>query len=95
MVLAAEKMGGDCMHRGCMLLDPKTGRYAQPPDADAWRGAGDTPLGSCGLFMFDQAGATFLVAGKLCAPGVPCRDLGGRALGWMVPGDIVGAPGFP
>jgi hypothetical protein len=95
LVLAAEKMGGDCMHRGCMLLNPKTHLYAQPAEAAVWQRAGDAPLGSCGLFMFDEAGTTFLVAGKLCAPGIPCHDHGGRALGWMVPGDIVGAPGFP
>jgi hypothetical protein len=95
LVMTAEKMGGDCMHRGCLLLDSATGRFAQPAEVAAWHTLKGAPVGTCGLFMFNRAGTTFLVGNKLCGTGEACRELEGHALGWMVPGDIVGAPGLP
>lgn len=92
LVLAAEQRGDDCMHRACLLRDPATGLFAQPPAASVWAKARDAATGPCGPFRFDATGASFLLGTQLCARGTACVELVGQALGWLVPGDIVGLP---
>lgn len=94
LVMTLEKMGGDCMQRGCLLFDATTARFAQPPVATVWHAAADAQIGTCGLFRFDHTGANFLVEDKLCALGGACRVLEGRGLGWLDAGDVVGAAGL-
>jgi hypothetical protein len=95
LVRLIDKSGGDCMHRGCVLRDARTRLFATPPQADQWGPAETTKPGPCGLFMFDQSQTRFLVADSRCSSGEGCRDLGGgHAMGWLVPGDTVGAPGI-
>lgn len=92
LVLTRERMGGDCMHRACLLRDPKSGSYAQPPGASKWGSAEEIEAGSCGLFRFDESGTAFFLDTQLCAQGHACLDVGGRPLGWRLPGAVVGAP---
>jgi hypothetical protein len=93
VVTVLQKMGGDCWQRACLLRDPRTKLFATPPNADRWGPASKTKIGSCGRFMFDRTQTTFLLQNQLCVPEHPCEELGGWALGWLVPGDTVGAPG--
>lgn len=94
LVQTRQQMGGDCWHRACLLQDPQTGRFATPPHADRWSSAADAQSGPCGLYLFDREQTSFLVGDMLCEAGQPCVDLGGRGLGWRVPGDVVGSPGI-
>ena len=93
LVRVLDKPGGDCIERACLLRDRRTHLFASPLQTEVWGSAETTRKGTCGLFLFDQAGTAFLVGNHLCLPGHPCEDLGAHALGWLVPGDTVGAPG--
>jgi hypothetical protein len=92
LVTVLQKMGGDCWQRGCLLRDPRTKLFSTPPDADTWGPADKTNSGTCGIFLFDRTQTSFLVQNQLCVAEHACQDLGGWALGWLVPGDAVGAP---
>ncbi|MDB4985672.1 MAG: hypothetical protein JWN04_850 [Myxococcaceae bacterium] len=92
LVKVQDKMGGDCWNRACLLHDARTGSYASPPQAASWGPVEQAVKGPCGLFMFDQAQTSFLLGHTLCVSGRPCVDLEGHAVGWLVPGDIVGSP---
>jgi hypothetical protein len=93
LVLVAEQPGGDCIQRSCLLHDPKTARFATPPSAGAWASAEKTAPGPCGPYLFDQTQMSFLYERHLCIRDVGCRMLDGTALGWIEPGNTVGAPG--
>lgn len=94
LVLVVEKMGGDCWQRECLLRDPRSGNFATPPTAAAWGEVNSTRKGPCGVYLFDHAQTSYLIDRMLCTPETQCRDLGGLGLGWLVPGDSVGAPGL-
>jgi hypothetical protein len=94
LVLTIEKMGGDCWQRECLLRDQQTGKFATPPRATTWGDASVARTGPCGLYLFDRAQTAYLIDHELCTPAVGCKSLGGRALGWLVPGDQVGMPGL-
>jgi hypothetical protein len=93
LMLVIERTGGDCLERGCLLYDPSTSLFATPPKATTWAGAKQTAPGSCGPYLFDASKSAFLVDHRLCTFEQGCRDLGGHALGWLVPGENVGEPG--
>jgi hypothetical protein len=93
LVLLREAMGGDCWHRACLLHDTRTQRFASPLDVTHWERAERTKPGTCGPFMFDQWEQAFLTDDALCVLVEGCQSLGGSALGWLVPGEIVGRPG--
>lgn len=93
LIQVTQNMGGDCWQRACLMRDPRTGRFATPPKASTWGAAESTPVGPCGIFLFDGEGRRFLWERLLCAPQHGCEELAGMALGWRVPGDRVGAPG--
>ena len=95
LVLVLDKSGGDCWNRGCLLRDPQTNRYASPVDRDGWGRAEKTKRGPCGLYFFNQQKTAFLVGTRLCLVETGCTELGGAALGWLNPGDTVGAVGSP
>jgi hypothetical protein len=92
-VRVLEKPGGDCVQRACLLHDPRTRLFASVPKIETWGPAEATRKGTCGPLMFDKGKTSFLVDHYLCTPGKACDDLGAHALGWLVPGDVVGAPG--
>lgn len=93
LVLVVERAGGDCVERACLLHDPRTRLFATPPKAAQWAAAKDTALGSCGPYLFDASKHAFLVDRRLCTLEQGCRDLGGEALGWLLPGEKEGEPG--
>ncbi len=93
LVLVRDVLGGDCVERACLLFDAKTKRFATPPKAEKWGAAQQTAPGSCGPYHFDQSKLFFLVDRRLCELGRECSDVGGEALGWLLPGESVGSPG--
>jgi hypothetical protein len=93
LVLADQSEGADCWQFGCVLFNPQNGTYATPPQPARWGTAQDTPSGSCGPYRFDAAGRTLLVDDLYCAALGRCEPLGGVAIGWLAPGDTLGAPG--
>lgn len=93
LVLVRDALGGDCVERACLAFDPKTKRFATPPKIAAWGSAQQTPPGTCGPYLFDERRRFFLVDHRLCELGQGCSDVGGEALGWLVPGESVGSPG--
>jgi len=93
LVRVLERMGGDCWQRACLLRDPSTDTFASPSHLDTWGAPNATSRGTCGPFLFDQAQTSFLRARQLCGPDGACNDLGGRGVGWRVPGDSVGVAG--
>jgi hypothetical protein len=93
LVRVLEKPGGDCVQRACLLRDPRTRLFATPAQAEVWAPPEITPRGTCGPFLFDETATAYLAGHQLCAPDRGCQDLKGNALGWLVPGDTVGAPG--
>jgi hypothetical protein len=93
LVLVRDAAGGDCWNRGCLLRDPHSKLYASPPTPRAWSPATSAAMGPCGLYFFDEKQTLFLVNRSLCRVGGDCQEIGGEALGWLVPGDVVGAVG--
>jgi hypothetical protein len=96
LVLVVDISGGDCFERACLLRDSSSGLYATPPDAKRWGDVEHTPNGPCGPYRFDEAQTSFLMGRWLCTLGPVdnvCKDVGGLALGWLMPGDSVGEPG--
>ncbi len=93
LVRVLEKPGGDCVQRACLLWNPSTRLFASIPRIETWGSAETTPRGTCGPLMFDQAQRAFLVDQYLCGPDHGCENLSAHTLGWLVPGDTVGAPG--
>jgi hypothetical protein len=90
LVLVRDKSGGDCWTRACIVRDPRTNRYASPPNLKAWTTAAKAKPGPCGLYYFDRSQKSFLVGNRLCVEGSPCQKLNGQALGWLQPGDVAG-----
>ncbi len=93
LVLVVERTGGDCVVRACLLYDPSSRLFATPPKARKWAAAQETAPGTCGPYLFDASKSAFLVDHRLCTLEQGCRDLGGEALGWLIPGAKVGEPG--
>ncbi len=94
LVLVRETTGGDCFHRACLLYDPRTKLFASPLEPQTWGRATEIAPGPCGLYKFDRERTGYLIADRLCALGKACVPLGGHALGWLAPGDLVGRPGI-
>jgi len=90
LVLVQSQWGADCNHYACLLHNPATRLFATPPVARAWGEAAATAPGTCGPFLFQRDAAWFLVGDELCGPDGHCQALGGRGLGWLWPGPIVG-----
>jgi hypothetical protein len=90
LLLVTDKSGGDCWERACLLRDPNSNRYASPPRPERWGPANVAQRGSCGPYRFDQAQSAYLVERLLCPGELPCQDVGGSALGWLMPGETVG-----
>jgi hypothetical protein len=93
LLVVVEHSMGDCHHYGCRLYEPATQRFATPPAASSWGPRAGVPAGPCGLYRFDRSGRRFLVGDHVCAVGGACEDLGGEAIGWLVPGADVGTDG--
>jgi len=89
LVLVVDRSGGDCWERACLLRNPQD-RYATPPRPEGWAAGSGAKPGPCGPYRFDRTRSAYLVQRLLCAGNAPCRDVGGEALGWLDPGDIVG-----
>jgi len=92
LVLVGAGFGADCWHYACLLRDMTSGAFATPPEPKHWGPASESAPGPCGRYLFNQDGSAFLVGNLLCLTGRPCQKLEGKALGWRVPGVIVGAP---
>lgn len=67
-----------CPTRQCQLYDPATRKYAPVPGI----AADDPEAPSCGPFLFDTAGTSYLVDDKLCT-GQSCSSVGKLAIGWL------------
>ena len=70
---------GQCPASHCGLYDPKTKRFTAVPGIDP----DDDAAPSCGPFLFDNIGTSFLVKDQACGPDLPCRSVGRIALGWV------------
>jgi hypothetical protein len=90
-LVLAVTLQGDCWHPYCVFRDPTTGVISSPLIGDRWRGTSER-AGTCGEYHFDRGGKTFLVEGRLCGADGTCQDAGGYALGWRIPGLVVGTP---
>jgi hypothetical protein len=90
LLLVTDKSGGDCWERACLLRDPRSNRYASPPRPERWGLASAAQRGPCGPYRFEQTQSAYLVGRLLCAGDGPCQDVGGAALGWLIPGDTIG-----
>lgn len=107
LVLVRDRLGSDCWHRGCLLYDPATDRFASPPVVEdeatgelsaaggpsLWSSAEAVRVGVCGPYRFDATETRVLVRRHLCRWDATCLDLAGEALGWLEPGPVVGEPG--
>jgi hypothetical protein len=94
LVRVVEETGGDCVHQSCLLYDPQGRRWASPLRPAAFGAPSNASPGPCGLFLFDQAQSAYLVERWLCSGEQGCRNLDGYPIGWLEPGDTVGAPGL-
>lgn len=92
LVLVKAALSADCWHYACLFRDINTGAFATTPEPKHWGRAAEVEPGPCGRYLFNQDGSSFLVGDLLCMAGRTCQKLEGRALGWLVPGAIVGAP---
>jgi hypothetical protein len=92
LVLVGAGLGADCWHYACLLRNMTTGAFATPPEPKQWGPASESAPGQCGRYLFNQDGSAFLLGNLLCHTDHPCQKLEGEALGWRVPGVIVGAP---
>jgi hypothetical protein len=90
LVLVVDKSGGDCWTRSCLLHNPSSGQFASPPGAAHWDKAERVAVGGCGPYRFDPSEQAFLAEHMLCVASGQCAELGGEALGWLVPGKTVG-----
>lgn len=93
LVLTEQSEGGDCWHFGCLARDSSKGLFGTPPHPQQWGPADEMPSGPCGPYRFDAAGGSFLVHDRLCLAEAGCSPLDGWAVGWLVPGVTLGAPG--
>lgn len=93
LVRVLDEMGGDCWERACLLRDPHTKQFTTPLSANVRASPEAARPGPCGVYLFDAANTSFLVENKLCAGEEPCAELEGSAVGWLVPGPMVGQPG--
>jgi hypothetical protein len=91
LVLVADGRG-DCWHGQCLLFDPKTQLFATPPAPNSWHAPAEVTPGSCGPYRFSPDQRWFLTATQVCRFKGPCLPTEGRALGWLTPGPVVGAP---
>lgn len=93
LVVADQAQGADCWHFGCLLYEAATTTFASPP-LPARRGPAEAlPSGPCGPYLFDAAGGAFLIEDQLCAVGGACQPLEAAGIGWLEPGEVVGAGG--
>jgi hypothetical protein len=92
LVLVRAALGADCWHYACLFRDINTGAFATMPEPNHWGPASEVEPGTCGRYLFNHDGSSFLVGNLLCMSGRPCQKLEGQALGWLVPGAIIGAP---
>jgi len=69
----------NCPVNHCQLFDPRTNKYGPVPGT----GAEDAETTTCGPFVFDAAGTSYLVQDKVCGPGLACTSVGNLAIGWL------------
>ncbi|HEY0479952.1 MAG TPA: hypothetical protein VGD37_20675 [Kofleriaceae bacterium] len=69
-----------CPATSCGLYDPKAKKFAAVPGLPA---DDDDKAPTCGPFLFDSAGTSFLVADQACGPGPACAAVGKLAIGWL------------
>jgi hypothetical protein len=67
-----------CPAKQCRLYDASTKKYAAVPGLDA----DDPDEHTCGPFLFDRAGTSYLVNDKVCSGSV-CTSVGKLAVGWL------------
>ena len=67
-----------CPAKQCRLYDPAVKKYAPVPGLDPE----DLEARTCGPFLFDAAGASYLVDDKVCT-GRTCASVGKLAVGWL------------
>jgi hypothetical protein len=63
----------------CGLYDPRTKKFSAVPGLDA----ADEAAPSCGPFLFDSAGTSFLIKDQACGPDLTCSSVGRLAIGWL------------
>jgi hypothetical protein len=68
-----------CPASQCGLYDPKAKQFSAVPGFDP----GDEAAPSCGPFLFDRAGTSFLAGEKACGPDLTCGSVGRLAIGWL------------
>lgn len=68
-----------CPASHCQLFEPRAKKFTPVPGLDA----SDDAAPSCGPFLFDSAGTSFLVADKACGSDLTCRSAGTLAIGWL------------
>lgn len=69
---------GRCPTKQCRIYDKATKQYANVPGLDPE--VEDAP--TCGPFLFEAGGATYLVGDKVCT-GENCTSVGKQAVGWL------------
>jgi hypothetical protein len=67
-----------CPSEQCRLYDAATKKYAAVPGL----AADDPGEPTCGPFLFDPGGASYLVADQVCT-GASCTSVGKLAVGWL------------
>ncbi len=80
---------GDFCYQSCLLHDPATRRWSQPPSGEKWLDAAKVPAdgsGSCGDYLLDREQQWVLTEDAVCKLGKPCTTLTGRPVGWLDPG---------
>jgi hypothetical protein len=93
LVLTDQSEGADCWHFGCLVRDSETGAFGTPPQPGSWGPPDEMPSGPCGPYRFNADGSAFLVKDVACTTAGSCQPLDGWGIGWLTPGEVVGAPG--
>jgi len=76
VVVAAD--ADKCPAMRCALFDPKTKKLSPVPGADT---ADDAE--TCGPYLFDPSGMSYLVDDNACGPDGACASVGLQAIGWL------------
>ncbi len=69
----------NCPANHCQLFDATTKKYIPVPGTSTE----DAEARTCGPFVFDAAGTSYLVEDKVCGPDRACTSVGKLAIGWL------------